>query len=114
MNSMIWMVIWASKIIMQGDVRGSKGEVREGQGTPFYTEEGVVELRDGKGSAMRKWHSVHPDKKSSDLQRRSPVCSKDKIRPRRLKHSQWEEIGRRSQGGSRFCDLVGLVRSLYC
>ena len=63
---------------------------------------------------MKKWHSGHPDKKSNDLQRRSPVCSKDQIRPSRLKHGQQEEIGRRGRRGSilwpcRPCKKFGLL-----
>lgn len=33
------------------------------------------------------------------LQERRVVCSKDKIRPRRLKHSEWEDIAKRAGRG---------------
>jgi len=65
---------------------------------------------------MKMWHSGHPEKKSSDLPGRSPVCFKDKIRPRKLKHRQWEEIGRRGREGLdsvawRPCEKLGLLGS---
>lgn len=78
---------------------------------PFPIKEGVAELSDRKGSARKKWHSGHPDKKSSDLQM-SQCFSKDKIRSRRL-NIEWEEIGRRGRR-ARLCRPVSLVRSLDC
>lgn len=58
------MVIHASKIIMQVDVHNSGGGVTEGQGAPFYIREGVAQLSDGKRSAMKEWHSGHPEKRT--------------------------------------------------